>query len=169
MWAQGEVSFLSHKVSKALKMGQGASKEPNELENVVVNDTNIDKMAREGDFSVRYMGDGLEDILKAGPEAKQVLQGKMQEAYEAGMRDSSSDNEAAMAQYRLSIIGEFQRELEAMQKTHAGTAKSLSQHVQEKLKVQTVARERCVVEESSVMECYKSKKGDPLACADFVN
>ena len=140
------------------------------VDNIVVTAADANSGAVDGDFSVRYGGDGLEDILKAGEaESKEALNAKMQQAYEAGMRDSSADNAAAMAQYKLSIIGDFQRELQNMQSTHATTASSLAASVQSKLQNQGVVQgSRCLGEEASVTQCYVANKGDPLKCASLV-
>jgi len=154
-------------------MGGASSKpETNEaaVDSITVTANDAKSGAVEGDFSVRYGGDGLEDILKAGEaESKEALHAKMQQAYEAGMRDSSADNAAAMAKYKLSIIGDFQRELQRMQSTHATTASSLAASVQSKLQGQeSVQVSRCLAEEASVTQCYVENKGDPLKCASLV-
>jgi len=155
-------------------MGQGASTEQNAA--AVTNMTAVKPpvAAEEGDFGVRYGGDGLESIVAAGAaEGKDALQAKMQQSYEAGMRDSSSDNAAGMAQYKLSIIGDFQRELEAMQSTHAATASSLAAGVQKALEqgpavAAAGVKDACLAEENSVTDCYVANKTDPLACAAVV-
>ena len=155
-------------------MGQGASTEQDSVTVTNVTAVKPPVAAEEGDFGVRYGGEGLESIVAAGAaEGKEALQAKMQQAYEAGMRDSSSDNAAGLAQYKLSIIGDFQRELEAMQSTHAATASSLAAGVQKALEqgpaaAAAAAKDACPAEEKSVTDCYLAHRTDPLACAAVV-
>jgi hypothetical protein len=42
----------------------------------------------------------------------------MEQAYAAGMRDAKSDAEAQLKNYKLSIIGDFQKQVDAMQVTN---------------------------------------------------
>jgi hypothetical protein len=153
-------------------MGQGASQETAvPVSPVVVSPLKPESDAAEGDFAVRYGGD-LQDIVAGttggGAEAdKEALHAKMQQAYEAGMRDSTTDNAAAQSKYKLSIIGEFQKEIETMQQTHAATATSLAKNVEQKL-VQVEKTDRCTGEEQDITACYVANKGNPLVCADLV-